>query len=111
MNFQPSNDPWAKLVAAARNAPDERDTTAPYGFATRVTAQAWSQSTRGVSLLERFALRAVGVACLLAVGSVALNYNAITIPQPAGEVTASVESESLPAADDAVAIVLDFSAD
>ena len=112
MNFQPSKDPWSKLVAAARNAPDDRDTSAPYGFATRVTAHAWAQRPRRVSLFEHFALRAVGVACLLAVGSVALNYNAITVPPPAGsEAVADVSDVVLPPADDAVAIVLDFSAD
>ena len=38
-----------------------RDTAAPYGFATRVVAGAFSTEFRDVSLAERFALRAVGV--------------------------------------------------
>jgi len=31
-----SNPAWERLVAAARNVPDERDVQAPFGFATRV---------------------------------------------------------------------------
>ena len=66
---------WARLVAAARRAPDERDTTAPYGFSTRVAALAAERAP--VSLFARYSLRALGVACLLAIASVAANYSAI----------------------------------
>lgn len=108
MNLPPARNSWDRLVAAAREGRDDRDASAPYGFATRVTALAFSQPLRSVSLLERFALRAVAVASLLAVGSVALNYNSISVPQPDRIVVAADDGELSGAADDAVAIVLDF---
>lgn len=111
MNFQPPRDPWTRLTAAARNARDERDTAAPYGFATRVAALAMAQERRVVSLFDRFALRAFGVSCLLALGSLALNYNSLTSPAPVAmgeyEGAASAESAEQPQ-DDAVALVLDI---
>ncbi len=70
--------PWSRLATAARNAPDDRDTAAPYGFATRVAALAIAQERAVVSLFERFSLRALGVACLLAMVSVAANYSTIS---------------------------------
>ena len=77
MNPEDPKHPWARLTAAARRAPDERDTAAPYGFATRVAALAMAQERVSISLFERFSLRALGVACLLAVVTVATNYSAI----------------------------------
>jgi hypothetical protein len=61
---------WSRLVAAARRAPrNTRDESAPYGFATRVAAQA--MAGRGhfldASLLSRYGLRALGISCVLAV--------------------------------------------
>lgn len=70
-------DPWPRLVAASRRAPDDRDTAAPYGFATRVAALAMAPERSVISLFERFSLRALGVAALLALVSVATNYSAI----------------------------------
>ena len=104
MNLNDPRHPWTRLTAAARQAPDDRDTSAPYGFATRVAALALAQEERVYSLFERFALRAVGVSCLLALVSVALNYSALSTPL---NVTASAEEEMAPA-DDALAAVLDF---
>jgi hypothetical protein len=67
---------WQRLAAAARSAPDERDVQAPFGFATRVSAVA--AAGRPVdSLIERFALRAMILACGLAVVSVAANYSKV----------------------------------
>jgi hypothetical protein len=77
MNPADPNQPWSRLAAAARRAPDDRDTAAPYGFATRVAALAMAQERVTVSLFERFSLRALGVACLLAFVSVAVNYSAL----------------------------------
>lgn len=77
MNPDDPKHPWARLTAAARRAHDDRDTAAPYGFATRVAALAMAQERVSVSLFERFSLRALGVACLLAVVTVATNYSAI----------------------------------
>ena len=58
------------------------------------------------SLLERFSLRAVGVAALLALFSVALNYQAFSESPASGIV--QTEELDVTSADDAVAIVLDF---
>ncbi len=102
MNPNDPKHPWSRLVAAARRAPDGRDTTAPYGFATRVVALAFAQERR-TSFFERFALRAVGVSCLLALLSVAVNY--AHLPATTRSVAiAAVEEE--PGGEDAVSLLL-----
>lgn len=66
---------WTRLVAAARRAPSggsADDTLAPSGFATRVVARAGLRPEgSGAGLFgagfERFAARALGVACAFAV--------------------------------------------
>ncbi len=105
MNPNPSDPrhPWARLAAAARTVRDERDASAPYGFATRVASLALAQERRVMSLLERFSFRAVGVASLLALGSVALNFSDLAGGAPA--------EEDVLHADDAVSIVLDLTAE
>ncbi|HVS51581.1 MAG TPA: hypothetical protein VHD62_04435 [Opitutaceae bacterium] len=85
MNTSDPRHPWPRLVAAARQVRDERDTAVPYGFATRVGALAFSGERIVGSLVERFALRAVGVASLLAVLSVVANYSFIKHSAPANE--------------------------
>jgi hypothetical protein len=99
MNPVDPKHPWSRLVAAARRAPDERDPAAPYGFATRVAALAMTRERAVNSLLERFSLRALGIACLLAMVSVAANYS--TLPG----VVADQESV---ATDDPVAELVDL---
>lgn len=69
--------PWVRLITAARGTPGLGEALAPYGFATRVVAQAFSAERIVGSLVERFALRAVGVAGLLALLSVAANYSVL----------------------------------
>lgn len=98
MNTNDPRHPWARLTAAARRAPDERDPAAPYGFATRVAALAFAQERTVASLFDRFALRALGVACLLALLSVALNFSELT--------KSNAAEDELPA-DDPVALLLD----
>jgi hypothetical protein len=78
MNPSDPRHPWARLSAGARRHVDERDVSAPYGFATRVAALAMATERARVSLFERFSLRAMGVACLLLLGSLAANYSAIS---------------------------------
>ena len=106
-NLNDPRHPWSRLTAAAREVRDARDESAPFGFATRVAAIALAQERRVVSLFERFALRAVGVASLLALFSVALNYQALST-ESAVTVALTDEPVELMAADDAVAVVLDF---
>lgn len=98
MSPHQSRDPWTRLVAAARQVPDERDTAAPYGFSTRVIALAFSSERRMNSLFDRFALRALGIACVLAIASVAINYSAMS--------TTSTTDEPV-AAEDPMAVLLD----
>lgn len=97
MNSSDPQHPWARLTAAARRAPDERETAAPYGFATRVVAQAFAQERAAASLFDRFALRALGVACLLALLSVAVNYSVFS--------TSTTADDDLPA-DDPISALL-----
>ena len=79
MNPTDPRHPWSRLVAAARSAPDDRDPSAPFGFSTRVAALALSAPPRpSLSLVfERLSWRALGVACLLMLASVAVSYPAI----------------------------------
>lgn len=73
-----SPDSWQRLAAAARRAPDDRDTAAPFGFAGRVVAQAWAASAEPVSFFEHFSLklslRALGAASILAVATAGASY-------------------------------------
>jgi hypothetical protein len=108
-NFNTPRDPWSRLTAAAREVPDDRETSAPYGFATRIAALAFAQEQKIASLFDRFALRAVGVASLLAVFSVALNYDVITTASVGSTTVARMDDvELMTPKDDAVAIVLDL---
>ena len=70
---------WKRLIGAARRAPeDARDTAAPHGFATRVLAAARAaERAEGASLFERYALRALGVSCLLTIACVAASVKPI----------------------------------
>lgn len=88
---------WNRLTAAARHALTGAVTAAPYGFATRVAALAWAAERPARSLIERFALRAVGVASLLAIASVWANFSVLN---------ADSEEENLVMGDDPVALLL-----
>ena len=67
---------WQKLVAAARQIRDDRDETAPYGFSTRVAALAMATQPQVsiATILDRFSWRALGIASVLAIGSVGVSY-------------------------------------
>ncbi|HEX2855475.1 MAG TPA: hypothetical protein VHO24_19730 [Opitutaceae bacterium] len=101
MNPADPKHPWSRLAAAARRVPDARDTTAPYGFSTRIAARAMTAERPMGSLFERLSWRALGVACLLAFASVALNFSALASPHP--------EEELATGGDDVVAVLLDLS--
>jgi hypothetical protein len=66
---------WQRLIAGARLARDERDAQAPYGFATRIAAQAAGTPRISATawVFERMSLRALSVAALLVVAAVATN--------------------------------------
>lgn len=79
--MKPEETAWLRLAAAARRAEDHRDEAAPYGFATRVAALALAERrVSAAALFERFSWRALGVAGLLALVSVASNYSALASP-------------------------------
>ncbi len=99
MNTKHDNSPWSRLTRAARTIADDRDTAAPYGFATRIAALAMAQERKVASLFERFAFRALGAACLLAVLSAIANYSVFS-PAP------TLSEEDL-TEDDPVAVLLD----
>jgi hypothetical protein len=86
MNIDDPRHPWSRLTAAARRTPIERDMAAPYGFSVRLAALAFSGANRDVSLYERFALRAVGVAGLMAMASILANFPALTAQTNPAEV-------------------------
>lgn len=66
---------WQRLVTAARQVRDDRDTAAPLGFSSRVAALAMSRRGESVgALFEQFSWRALAAAVLLAVGGAATNY-------------------------------------
>lgn len=105
MNLNDPRHPWSRLTAAARQATDDRDVSAPFGFATRVVARSFAAPRRVASLVDRFALRALGVAALVALLSAAVNYQSVSAPT-----IVAYSPEPLPA-DESIAIVLDLSAD
>ena len=96
--MKPQDQKWPRLTAAARRAADDRDTAAPYGFATRVAALAMARERIAVSLLERFSLRALGLAGLLALVCVAANFSTVT----------SLFRDEAATADDPVAEIVDL---
>ena len=69
---------WQKLIVAARQAPADSADAAPYGFATRIAAQAAALPAAPWVSLERFALRALGLAALCSVAAVAFNFSTLT---------------------------------
>lgn len=90
---------WQRLVAAARRAPADADESAPFGFSTRVAALAFDARPEAVSPFGRLALRAAGIACLLAAVAVCVNFTAIK---------GAFTDEPAPADDDPVAEVVNL---
>lgn len=81
---------WQHLAAAARRAPAEaREAPAPYGFATRVAAQAFGASPPSMqAMLEKFALRGLLVAGVLSLAAVGYGYTALTTEPAEAELLA-----------------------
>lgn len=99
--MNPSDKSLARLLAAARQAPPPAaDEAAPFGFSTRVAAQAFSAPAPAPSIFGHLALRAAAVATVLALAAVAANYTAI---RGAFDDTASSQ-----ATDDPVSEVVDL---
>jgi hypothetical protein len=98
MTAKPSPNPWTRLVAAARLLRDQPSDAAPYGFSTRIAALAIASRRVPATLVERFAWKAVGLAALLAITSVAINYSFLNRP--------SADDQPL-AAEDPLSVLLD----
>jgi len=97
--MKPEDSGWQNLVSAARRLRDERETTAPYGFATRVAALAMDTArVPAISLFERFSWRALGVAALLALTSVATSYSAFSSSSSSSSDEDVISNESAVAA-------------
>lgn len=116
MNNLTPPDPWSRLTRAARQVQDDRDTSAPYGFATRVAALAFAVERHSASVVDRLALRALGVAGLAALLSVVVNYSELVAPNapaPMPAIATVAVAAPIPdyepfAHDDAVSIVLNL---
>jgi len=72
---------WQKLIVAARQAPAETGATVPYGFATRLAAQAAALPATPWLPLERFAWRGLLVAAVCGISAIAFNYSVFTTEQ------------------------------
>jgi hypothetical protein len=91
---------WQKLIVAARQAPADPGADAPYGFATRLGAQAAALPATPWLPLERFALRGLFVAAVCGVAAIAVNFSVLSTEQ--ADVTAIGTT-------DVVADILDIS--
>ena len=73
---------WQRLITVARQAPEASDVAAPYGFSTRVVARALGDERPAVlAVFGRFSVRALWVACLFTLVSLAANYLAFASPE------------------------------
>jgi len=73
---------WRKLTTLARQAGDDRDTAAPYGFATRAATLAGGiPASTEWAPFERFAFRGFVVAAAFGLASIAFNYSVFSSDQ------------------------------
>ncbi|MBI5425582.1 MAG: hypothetical protein HZA32_16005 [Opitutae bacterium] len=95
--MNPHNQQWLRLATAARQAPDDRDETAPFGFATRVAALGVMAPAAVLprAMFEKFALRGLFAACALSAAAVAFGYSAFTSEQETEAVTGDSVTEIL----------------
>ena len=93
--MKPFDPQWQKLTALARSAPVEPG-AAPYGFATRVAAQAAAAPAAGPwAAFERFALRGLVVAAAFGMAAVAFNYSSLLSDQTEDYASADTVGELL----------------
>lgn len=88
---------WKNLAAAARRAAaDSADTAAPFGFATRVVAQALTSAERPVAqVIEKLSWRALGISFAVTAAAVALNLSPVlhSIDDEVSELTETEATE------------------
>lgn len=100
--MKPADKIWQRLLAASHRAPSEPEASAPFGFATRVVALAFEKQRIRTSPLERLALRALGVSCLLAALGAVSSYTLLNQPT-----TNNTSVDAYFTGDDPASIVLD----
>jgi len=61
---------WSRLTKVARQPRDDHEIKMPTGFAARVVARGLNANQGNGSLFEPFAMRMVGLSCLLALFAV-----------------------------------------
>jgi hypothetical protein len=71
-------DPWTELVAHARRAPAEPAEPPPFGFVERVAARGLAVRPEPRDWLGLFAWRALGLAVVVLLASVAASYPHVT---------------------------------
>jgi hypothetical protein len=79
------NDAWNKLAALARKAPAPAEDGVPFGFAARVVALSKTHRETEPSPLaawEWLSFRSLALAGVLALASLAINYDLLTPGQP-----------------------------
>ncbi|MBX3735977.1 MAG: hypothetical protein KF715_04745 [Candidatus Didemnitutus sp.] len=95
--MNPHNQQWLRLIAAARSAPNDRDESAPFGFATRVAALGLMAPAAVLprAVFEKFALRGLFAACALSAAAAAFGYSAFTSEQETEAVAGDTVTEVL----------------
>jgi hypothetical protein len=86
-----SDHQWQKLTALARQAPAAPGEP-PYGFATRVAAQAVALPATPWLPLERFALRGLFLAGICSAAAAAFNFSTLTADQSDIYVTGTTDT-------------------
>jgi hypothetical protein len=87
---------WRRLTAAAREVREENDTAMPYGFATRVVAEAMARPLANPrALLEKFAVRGLIAAGVFSLAAVAFGYASWLKEREEEVLTADTVSEML----------------
>lgn len=95
--MNPHHQQWLRLTAAARQAPELRDDTAPYGFATRVAALGLAAPVAPLPrvLFEKLALRGLFAASALSVAAAVFGYTALSTDQETEVVSGDTVTEFL----------------
>jgi hypothetical protein len=83
---------WQKLIVAARQAPADTGAAAPYGFATRIAAEAGTLTLPPWLGLERFALRGLVLAGICSVIAFAFNFTELSSDQPDNYATGTTDT-------------------
>lgn len=71
---------WQRLATAAHQGAASGDDAAPFGFSTRIAALAMAVERPSVrAMMNRLSWRALGVALMLMIFSIAANYSSLSV--------------------------------